>query len=70
MSLGMGNCQIVLLKKMELILGNQITDIRKTERKAKLTLTKDKEYPNILKNLAVLKTIVKKVSNVVVCDIL
>ena len=70
MSLGMANCQIVLLKEMALTLGNQMTDIRKAARKARLTLTKDEKYLNILKNLVVLKIVVKNISDVVAWDIL
>ena len=55
---------------MALTLGNQMTDIRKAARKAKLSLNKDDQYLNILKNLTVLKIVVKNVSNVVALDIL
>ena len=64
----MANCQIVLLKEMALTLGNQMTDIRKAARKARLTLTKDDQYLNNLKNLVIMKILVKNVSNMVSWD--
>ena len=60
MSLGLANCQIVLLSKMAITLGNQMTDIRKAARKARLTIAKDEQYLNILKKLTVFKIVVLK----------
>ena len=70
MSLGMANCQIVLLRKMALTLGNQMIDIRKAAIKARLNLIKDEKYLNILTILVVLKIVVKNVSDAVTWDIL
>ena len=69
-SLNMANCLIVQLRLLHLTLGNQITDIRKAATKARPTLTKGEYYFNILKNLAVLKIIVKNIYDVVAWDIL